>query len=119
MPRERLSMRKIREVLRLRLVCGLSKRQIAQSCQIGLGTVWDYLRRARDAGLPWPLPEELSDEELDRLLFPAPPEIASSERPLPDWPTIGRELRRKGVTLLLLWYEYRATHPDGYGYSRF
>lgn len=111
-------MRKVREVLRLRLQCGLSKRQIAASCQIGLGTVYEYVRRARDAGLCWPLPEGLDDAELERLLFP-PPKPASAARPLPDWPRVGRELRRKGVTLLLLWYEYRAQHPDGYGYSRF
>ncbi len=111
-------MRKVREVLRLRLQCALSKRQIAASCGIGLGTVYEYVRRARDAGLGWPLPAGLDDTELERLLFP-PPKPASAARPLPEWPTIGRELRRKGVTLLLLWYEYRAAHPDGYGYSRF
>lgn len=119
MPRERLSMRKIREVLRLRLQCGLTERQIAQSCKIGLGTVYEYARRARDAGFSWPLPAELTDEELDRRLFPPPPAIPSDQRPLPDWPAVGRELRKKGVTLLLLWYEYRAVYPDGYGYSRF
>jgi transposase len=111
-------MRKIREVLRLRLQCGLSKREIAASCKIGLGTVYEYVRRARDAGLSWPLPEEFDDTELERRLFPPPPK-GVGPRPLPDWPTLGRELRRKGVTLLLLWYEYRAAHPDGYGYSRF
>jgi len=111
-------MRKIREVLRLRLQCGLSRRQIAASCGIGLGTVYEYVRRARDAGLAWPLPEALDDAALERRLFPAP-KPASAARPLPEWPTLGRELRRKGVTLLLLWYEYRAAHPDGYGYSRF
>ena len=119
MPRERLSMRKIREVLRLRLQCGLSQRETATSCKIGLGTVYEYVRRARDAGLTWPLPEQLTDEALERLLFPPPPRIASNQRPLPDWETVGKELRRKGVTLLLLWYEYHAAHPDGYGYSRF
>jgi hypothetical protein len=110
-------MRKIREFLRLQ--CGLSQRETAQSCKIGLGTVYEYVRRARDAGLAWPLPEQLTDEALERLLFPPPPRIASNQRPLPDWETVGKELRRKGVTLLLLWYEYRAAHPDGYGYSRF
>lgn len=119
MPRERLSMRKIREVLRLRLQCGLTQRETAESCKIGLGTVYEYVRRARHAGLTWPLPETLSDEELDRLLFPPPLQIAPEERPLPDWPAIGKELRRKGVTLQLLWYEYRSAHPNGYGYSRF
>jgi len=119
MPRERLSMRKIREVLRLRLQCGLTKRQIATSCHIGLGTVYEYIRRSRDAGLSWPLPEDLTDEELDKRLFPPPPDIPSEQRPRPDWPALAQELRKKGVTLLLLWYEYRAVHPDGYGYSRF
>jgi transposase len=112
-------MRKIREVLRLRLQCGLSKRQIAASCQIGLGTVYEYVCRARDAGLCWPLPEGLDDKELECRLFPPPPKVAPGARPLPEWPAVGRELRRKGVTLLLLWYEYRAVHPEGYGYSRF
>src|SRR5215471_7633293 len=98
MPRERLSMRKIREVLRLRLQCGLSKRQIAASCSVGLGTVYEYVRRARDAGLSWPLPEGLDDAALERLLF-LPPRPASTTRPLPEWQRVGRELRRKGVTL--------------------
>jgi transposase len=112
-------MRKIREVLRLRLQCGLTQRQVAQSCKVGLGTVYEYTRRARDAGLSWPLPEGLTDEELDRRLFPPPPAIPSDQRPQPDWPALSRELAKKGVTLLLLWYEYRAAYPDGYGYSRF
>lgn len=119
MPRKRLSMRKIKEVLRLKCECCLSHRQIAVSCKIGMGTVWEYLRRAQAAGLSWPLPDGLDDAKLEALLFPAlnaPPE---SGRPLPDWAEVHRELRRKGVTLLLLWEEYRALHPDGYGYSRF
>jgi transposase len=86
-------MRKIREVLRLRVQCGLSQRETAQSCKIGLGTVYEYVRRARDAGLAWPLPEALSDGNLDRLLSPPPSRIAPVLRPLPDWPAIERELR--------------------------
>ncbi len=117
MPRERLSMRKVREVLRLKWDQGLSHRAIGQSCGLGSGTVCEYIGRARAAGLSWPLPEELGDTELDRLLFPPVPTLDS--RPVPDWPHIAAELRRKGVTLLLLWEEYRAQHPDGYGYSRF
>ena len=112
-------MRKIREVLRLHFQCGLSRREIATSCRIGLGTVYEYLRRARDAGVTWPLPEELADAELEGRLFPPPPKVGAAARPLPDWPTIGQELRRKGVTLLLLWYDYHEAHPEGYGYSRF
>ena len=77
------------------------------------------MRRARRAGLSWPLPEDLSDEALESRLYPPPAALAKDQRPQPDWPTIHRELRRPGVTLQLLWEEHRAAHPDGYGYSRF
>jgi transposase len=113
-------MRKIREILRLRYEAGLSNRQIARSCSVGRATVADYLRRAAAAGLSWPLPERMDETRLERLLFPPPPSIPPSERPLPDWSDIHTELRRKGVTLALLWEEYKADHPhDGYQYSRF
>ena len=118
MPGKRLPMRKIRDVLRLR-AGGLSKRQIAASLNVGTTSVGEYLRRARRAGLGWPLPVDVSDEDLDRLLFPPPVAIAADRRPLPDWPALHRELRKSGVTLSLLWEEYRAVHPEGYGYSRF
>jgi transposase len=112
-------MRKINEVLRLRWQCGLSHRQIATSCNIGTGTVADYLQRASNAGIEWPLPAEISDSELERQLFPRPLTLPADERPLPDWAAVDRELKRKGVTLLLLWQEYRAAHPDGYSRSRY
>jgi transposase len=112
-------MRKIKEVLRLKCECCLSHRQISVSCQIGMGTVWEYLRRAHTAGLSWPLPDELDDAKLEALLYPPLITTPESGRPLPDWSEVHRELRRKGVTLLLLWEEYRARHPEGYGYSRF
>jgi len=118
MPRERLSMRTIREVLRLRWEVGLSQREIGISCRLGRSTVRDYLLRAEAAGLRWPLPEEPDEEALEQLLFPPAPD-ASRHRPLPDWPALHQELRRKGMTLGLLWQEYRAAHPDGYGYSQF
>jgi transposase len=117
MPRERLSMRKIREVLRLKWDQGLSQRAIGTSCSLGTGTVCEYVGRASAAGLTWPLPDDLSDIQLEELLFPPPPETGG--RALPDWAYIAHELLRDGVTLLLLWEEYRASHPDGYGYSRF
>ena len=91
-------MRKIHDVLRLHAV-GLN---------IGRTAVGDYLRRARRAGLAWPLPEGLSDEALERLLFAPPPVLSPDRRPLPDWPLLHRELKRPGVTLSLLWEEYRA-----------
>lgn len=119
MPQERLSMRKIREVLRLRWEQGLSHRQIVASCRLGQGTVGEYLRRARDAGITWPVPDVLTDAELERRLFPLAEPIPTSERPLPDWGAVHRELAKKGVTLLLLWEEYRADNPKAFGYSRF
>jgi len=111
-------MRKIGEVLRLH-AGGLSKRRIAISVNIGRTAVGDYISRAHRAGLGWPLPEDISDEELERLLFPPPPAVSPDRRPLADWSLLHRELKRPGVTLSLLWEEYRAVHRDGYGYSRF
>ncbi len=118
MPRERLPMRKIRDVLRLH-GDKLSKRQIAVSLNVGRTAVRDYIERAARAGLGWPLPEGLSDEDLERLLFPPPRFVPADRRVCPDWSALHRELRKPGVTLSLLWEEYRAVHRDGYGYSRF
>ncbi|MBT3399911.1 MAG: IS21 family transposase [Rhodospirillaceae bacterium] len=118
MTAERLPMRKIRDVLRLKYA-GFSERQIAASLNIGATTAGEYIRRARQAGLAWPLPTDLSDEALERLLFPPPPGRAPVARPQPDWPMIHRERRKPDVTLSLLWEEYRAIHPTGYSQSRF
>jgi len=118
MPAERVAMRKIREVLRLHFACGLGKRRIAPLVGVGPSAVREYVARATKAGLEWPLPETLDDEALERRLFP-PQSSLPRDRPAPDWSVVARELRRKGVTLRLLWEEYRAVHPDGYGYSWF
>jgi transposase len=112
-------MRKISEVLRLKWECKLSNRAIARSCAISHSTVSEYLQRAQAAGLSWPLPADLDEETLYRRLFPAPVTAAPKTIPLPDWAVIHTELRRKGVTLRLLWVEYREDHADGYGYSQF
>jgi len=112
-------MKKIREVLRLRYDRGSSTRQIAQSCKISVSTVSEYLYRASAAGYSWPLPETVNDEELEATLYPPKPRPGEPPRGAPDWPKIQAELSRKGVTLLLLWREYRREHPKGYGYSRF
>ena len=117
MPSERLPMRKVREVLRLKHACGASDRLIAQSLGIGRTTVGEYLRRASVVGITWPV--EVDDAELERLLFTPAGFYEEPTRPQPDWSRIHGELRRRGVTLVLLWEEYRAEHPDGYGYSRF
>ncbi len=122
MPAERLSMRKIREVLRLRFASDLSKRRIAQAVGIGVTSAGQYIVRAERAGLGWPLPDGLDDATLERLLFPPPPGHETA-RPEPDWSSVHLELRRPGVTLSLLWEEYRARHArslaEGYGYSWF
>lgn len=117
MPTERLPMRKVREVLRLKHACGASERLIAQSLGIGRTTVGEYLRRAAVVGITWPV--TLDDGELERLLFTPAGFYEGPTRAQPDWSRVHAELRRRGVTLMLLWEEYRAEHPDGYGYSRF
>ena len=119
MPAERLSMRQIREVLRLCFESGLPQRAAARSLGLGQGTVSAYLSRARAAGLTWPLPEDLDEGQLEALLFPPTCGIPADQRPLPDWAWVHRELRRPDVTLALLWEEYRTGAPDGFGYSWF
>lgn len=115
----RLSVRKIKEVLRLKWDHRLSNRQIARSCSISHSTVMEYIQRANDAGLSWPLPPELDDSALEGLLFPPPRKIPMEERNMPPMEYIGRELRKKGVTLQLLWHEYKEANPNGYQYSQF
>lgn len=119
MANTRKSMRKIRQVLRLAWESGLVKRQIARSLSMSPTTVGEYLRRAATAGLSWPLPAELDDAELEVRLFPTLPKVERESRPMPDWPTVRKELARKGVTLVLLWDEYKAIHPEGLQYSQF
>jgi transposase len=97
----------------------MSKRKIAASLSIGMTAAGDCIRRARRAGLSWPLPEDLSDAALERLVYPPPQATAKDRRPQPDWAAVHRELRRSGVTLQLLWEEHRGAHSDGYGYSRY
>ena len=119
MPNKRLSMRKIKEVLRLKQEKGLSNRQIGEICAISTTTVGEYLRRIEAAGLRCPLPADLSDTELERKLSPPQQSLPSGDRGTPDWNHIDKEMKRPGVTLELLWQEYRESHPDGYQYSGF
>ena len=107
MPGPRLPMRKIRDVLRLS-AAGMSKRQIAASLGVSATAAGECIRRARRAGLTWPLAEELTDESLEVRLFSPPTVAARDRRPQPDWAAVHRELRRPGVTLQLLWEEHRA-----------
>jgi hypothetical protein len=121
---ERLTMRKVREVLRLKYACHLPQREIAASCAISKGSVSEYLTRAREAGLTWELASSLSDAEVEARLFKQLGRNEPSERAPIDFEWIHRELRRAGVTLQLLWVEYQqavATRGDGarpYQYSQ-
>ena len=117
MPTGRLNMRRIRDVLRLKYGQGLSERQIAAPLALIKTSVGTYLHRARQAGLRWP--EGLGDDGLELLLFPAAPTVPDPDRPVPDWASIDRELRRPGVTRMLLWEEYRASYPEGFAYTWF
>ena len=119
MPQARLSMRKIEEVLRLKYEVGLTHREIARSCAISASTVSEYVTQAQAAGLSWPLPAGMGEAELAALLYPERPPSGKRQIAQPDWRVIHKELRRKGVTLTLLWMEYRQEHPAGYGYSQF
>lgn len=118
MARKRLSMRKIREVLRLRHAGGLSIRAIARACSIGKETVREYLFRASEAGLSWPLPDGLKDEELEQRLFPSALK-SFGKKSVPDWALIHQELKRKGVTRQLLWAEYKEERANHLSYSQF
>ena len=113
MPQERLTMRKIREILRLKWELQLSERVIARSCCTSRSTVADYIRRAEAAGLKWPLPENQSDNQLSELLYPKNQQPSLKAAALPDWEKTHLELRRKGVTLRLLWAEYLEKYPQG------
>jgi transposase len=119
MPRKRLSMRQVHEVLRLKWAVGLSERQIARSLGLSRPTVAAYVQRAHVAGLSWPLPEGLDAATLEQRLFPSAAPPVPATRLVPDWATVHHELKRKGVTLFLLWQEYKAATPEGFQYSWF
>lgn len=118
MPAQRMSMRKTREILRLRWGERRSIREVGRSCGVSPSTVVDCTSRAQVAGLSWPLPAEMDDIALEALLYaPKPGDV---DRQPPDFKMLYRELRKKGVTLELLWMEYRESAGDtGYSYSHF
>jgi transposase len=119
MPAERIAMRQVRDVLRLK-TAGVSGNEIARRVGIASSTVRPTLKRLAGAGLGWPLPAELTDAALEAQLFTA---VGSKQghrrRAEPDWAAVHRELKRKHVTLQILWDEYIERHPDGYRHSRF
>src|SRR6266699_1488065 len=119
MPAERVSMRRVREILRLKHECGATDRAIARSLGIARSTVAVTLDRLAAAELRWPLPAMLSERVLEAMLYAGHgTQRGSRRKAAPDWTHVHHELRRPGVTLMLLWEEYRQTEPGGYGYSR-
>jgi transposase len=113
-------MRKIRDVLRLRLAGGLSIRQINASTKVSIGAIQKLLSKAAALGLSWPLPDDLDDTRLARLFYPDADTRTSSRFQMPDWPSIHQELKHKGMTKLLLWEEYTRQYPNRcLSYSQF
>jgi len=120
MPAERVAMRQVREIIRLKFSAGISTREIARRLGIAASTVRETLRRFEGAGLGWPLPDSMSDGDLEAALYANHGTKRGHRRHAePDWPTVHRELKRKHVTLVIVWDEYVAANPGGYSYSRF
>lgn len=119
MPQRKLSMRNVREVLRLKFEQQLTNRKIAQSLGISHTVVNDYVRRAKKAALTWPLPEHCDDEALEKLLSVHEQPSPNNSKPMLPLEYVYQELKKKGVTLQLLWHEYKQTYPEGYQYSWF
>ncbi len=120
MPTERIAMRRVREMLRLRLDAGLAAREVARRTEVVPSTPREMFQRFGRSGLSWPLPLELSDPDLEtRLYGPAGTKQGHRRRAEPDWAAVKRELKRKHVSLQILWDDYIEINPDGYRYSRF
>ena len=119
MPAERIGMRNAREIIRLKSA-SVSTHEIARRLGLARSTVREALKRAGDAGLSWPLPEEMNDGALEAALYASRRSKRGHRRIAePDWAGVHRELKRKHVTVLILWDEYIAANPGGYSYSRF
>ena len=119
MPAERIGMRDAREIIRLKS-SSVSTHEIARRLGLARSTVRETLKRADGAGLSWPLPEDMNDEALEAALYASRRSKRGHRRiEEPDWACVHRELKRKHVTLLILWDEYIAANPGGYSYSRF
>ena len=120
MPAQRIAMRRIREVLRLRLEAGLSFRQISKSSKLSVGSIQKLTKKAEQLGLTWPLPETMDDTQLASLFYPRSDTKPARRREVPDWATAHQELKRKGMTKQLLWQEYTERYPNRcYSYSQY
>lgn len=120
MSAKRITMRKIRDILRLRFDAGLSIRQIKASTKVSVGAIQKLVTKADALGLGWPLLNTLDDHQLARLFYPGADTRMTKRHQAPDWFAIHQELKRKGVTKQLLWEEYTAQYPNRcYSYSQF
>ncbi|RZF63059.1 IS21 family transposase [Sphingomonas populi] len=119
MPTERLSMRRVREILRLIRDADMPARAVARQLGVAASTVRETVRRFEASGMEWPLPTALNDTALESRLYGPAGSQGHRRRAEPDWAAVNRELKRKHVTLQVLWDEYIELHPDGYRYSRF
>lgn len=108
MPATRIPMRQITEILRLKFEAKLSNEKVARACGVSKGVVCKYLHLLAARGITWPLPEGTDEGQLERLLFPVTPKPARFAKP--DYFQVHQELKRKGVTLQLLWAEHVAVH---------
>jgi transposase len=120
MPAERVAMRDVRVIIRLKYLSSLTTSEIARRLGLARSTVRETLSRFESSDLIWPLPEGLSDEGLEAALYANRRSKRGHRRHAePDWPAVHREMKRKHVTLLIVWDEYIAQNPGGYSYSRF
>ncbi len=120
MPAKRTTMRKIRDILRLRHHAGLSIRQINASTKVSVGSIQTLLEKARELEVSWPLPDDMDDARLAGLFYPDADTRRSSRHQIPNWPTIQQELKQDGVTKQLVWEEYTQQYPNRcYSYSQF
>ena len=120
MPAKRITMRKIRDVIRLRYSGELSVRQISRSTKISVGSIQKLLAKAKELDVTWPLPEDMSDSHLARLFYPGADTQASTRFQIPHWPTVHQDLKHPHMTKQLLWEEYTQQYPNRcLSYSRF
>lgn len=117
MAQKRAEVRMIREILRLHFECNYSDRAISRICGKSHPTVKAIYSSVEKAGYSWPLPEELDNAKLEAIVYPK--KSYAQEWPLPDWKYTWKQMQRKGTTLKLLWFRYKAGHPDGYQYTQY
>ncbi len=120
MSAKRITMRQLRELLRLRYEAKLSMRQINASTKISIGKIQSILKQAEQLNLQWPLPDDMDDRELAQKFYPQADTRISKNFQQPDWSVVHQELKKKGLTRQLLWEEYTQQYPNScYSYSQY